>query len=52
MTAGDDVVQIAKFLKPGSDSYTAADVVRCLLGEPVPVNGVVHSAAHPSPVPA
>ena len=31
MTAGDDVAQIAQFLKPGCDSYTAVDVLRCLL---------------------
>jgi len=33
MTAGDDVAQIAQFLKPGCDSYTAADVVRRLLAD-------------------
>ena len=32
MTAGDDVAHIARFLKPGCDSYTAADVVARLLG--------------------
>jgi hypothetical protein len=52
MTAGDDVAHVAKFLKPGCDTYTAADVVRCLLDDTVPVNGVAHSAAHPSRVPA
>jgi NAD(P)H-dependent flavin oxidoreductase YrpB (nitropropane dioxygenase family) len=31
MTAGNDVSGIARFLPPGADSYTAADVVRCLL---------------------
>ena len=31
LTAGDDVAQIAQFLEPGSDSYTAADVIRQLL---------------------
>ncbi len=40
MTAGDDVAQVARFLKPGCDHYSAADVVRCLLaGEPAPENG-------------
>jgi NAD(P)H-dependent flavin oxidoreductase YrpB (nitropropane dioxygenase family) len=52
MTAGDDVAQVSRFLKPGEDSYTAADVVRQLLAGVVPVNGVAHSATHPSPVPA
>jgi NAD(P)H-dependent flavin oxidoreductase YrpB (nitropropane dioxygenase family) len=49
MTAGDDVAQVARFLKPGCDTYTAADVVRCLLDETIPVNGVDLSVAHPSP---
>lgn len=49
MTAGDDVAQVARFLKPGCDTYTAADVVRCLLDETIPVNEVALSAAHPSP---
>jgi NAD(P)H-dependent flavin oxidoreductase YrpB (nitropropane dioxygenase family) len=49
MTAGDDVAQVARFLKPGCDTYSAADVVRCLLDETIPVNGVDLSAAHPSP---
>jgi nitronate monooxygenase len=31
MTAGDDVANVAQFLKPGCDSYTAADVLHCLL---------------------
>jgi len=42
VTAGDDVAQIAQFLKPGCDSYSAADVVRCLLDQAPPVNGVSH----------
>jgi nitronate monooxygenase len=49
MTAGDDVAQVARFLKPGCDTYTAADVVRCLLDETITVNGVDLSATHPSP---
>ena len=51
LTAGDNVTQIARFLKPGSDSYTAADVIRHLLDEAMPVNGVAHPAARPDPVP-
>lgn len=31
MTAGNDVSGIARFLPPGADSYTAADVIRVLL---------------------
>jgi nitronate monooxygenase len=30
VTAGNDVAQIARFLKPGHDSYTAADVIQYL----------------------
>jgi NAD(P)H-dependent flavin oxidoreductase YrpB (nitropropane dioxygenase family) len=36
LTAGDDVAQIAQFLKPGCSSYSAADVVQRLLGEAMP----------------
>ena len=32
LTAGDDVVRIAEFVPPGRESYTAADVIRTLLG--------------------
>src|SRR6185437_6688359 len=32
VTAGNDLGRIAEFLPPGGDSYTAADVVRRLLG--------------------
>ncbi len=34
VTAGDDVANVARFLKPGEDSYTAADVIRYLLEPP------------------
>ena len=34
VTAGDDLANIADFLKPGRDSYTAADVVERLLAKP------------------
>ena len=33
VTAGDEVARLARFLPEGADSYTAADVVRHLLGE-------------------
>jgi NAD(P)H-dependent flavin oxidoreductase YrpB (nitropropane dioxygenase family) len=51
MTAGDDVAQIARFLKPGCDSYNAADVIGYLLGEeamPVQINSVTKE--HPTAV--
>ncbi len=31
VTSGDDVQNIAQFLRPGADSYTAAEVIDCLL---------------------
>ena len=31
VTAGDDLATIAEFLKPGRESYTAADVMERLL---------------------
>jgi nitronate monooxygenase len=34
VTAGDDLAQIAQFLTPGRDTYSAADVLRQLLAEP------------------
>jgi len=52
MTAGDDVANVAQFLEPGRDSYTAADVLRHLLEKAPPVNGVAQPAAHSVPVPA
>ncbi len=33
VTAGDDVAHIARFLKPDRASYTAEEVIRCLLSE-------------------
>ena len=31
VTAGNDLGRIHEFLQPEADSYTAADVIRCLL---------------------
>jgi nitronate monooxygenase len=36
ITSGDDVAHVARFLKPGQDTYTAADVIEYLLRD-VPV---------------
>ena len=33
-TSGDDLTGIARFMRPGSTSYTAADVIRVLLNQP------------------
>ena len=33
ITSGDDVAQVARFLKPGRESYAAAEVLDYLLGE-------------------
>ncbi len=32
VTAGDDVANVSRYLKPGKDSYTASDVIDVLLG--------------------
>ena len=49
VTAGDDLAHLAQFLRPGCDSYSAADVIRLLLpptGMPsVPVELAACSAA-------
>lgn len=50
MTAGDDVANVAQFLKPGCDSYTAAEVMKRLLEKTVPVNEAKVPIAEPSPV--
>jgi hypothetical protein len=50
LTAGDEVAHIARFLQPGADSYSAADVLSCLLAEAVPVNGFALSTARRTPV--
>jgi hypothetical protein len=52
LAAGDDVAQIARFLKPGCDSYTAAEVLSCLLADVVPVNGLIRPTAHLTPSPS
>lgn len=36
VTAGDDLTQLADFLPPGQDSYSAADVLRQLLAGTIP----------------
>ncbi len=33
MTAGDDVSNVSRYLKPGQDTYTASDVIQVLLGK-------------------
>jgi nitronate monooxygenase len=35
VTAGNEINQVVRFLQPGQDSYTAAEVVRLLLGKGV-----------------
>lgn len=34
LTAGDDVMNLARFLPSGANSYSAADVIHRLLGQP------------------
>lgn len=36
VTAGNEAAHVARFLQPGRDSYTAAEVVRLLLGKVEP----------------
>ena len=36
VTSGDDVANVARFLKPGADTYTAADVIDYLLRDVAP----------------
>jgi nitronate monooxygenase len=36
ITVGDDVANVARYLQPGQDSYSAADVVAFLLGQSAP----------------
>lgn len=38
ITSGDDVANIARFLKPGAQSYRAADVIECLLPNEMPAD--------------
>jgi NAD(P)H-dependent flavin oxidoreductase YrpB (nitropropane dioxygenase family) len=52
LTAGDQVANIAQFLQPGCDSYTAGDVIRHLLHEVSPVKGKIYPAEHLNPAPA
>jgi nitronate monooxygenase len=48
LTAGDDVAQVARFLKPGCSSYTAAEVIAFLLA-PSPKSAPVNGAAQQLP---
>jgi NAD(P)H-dependent flavin oxidoreductase YrpB (nitropropane dioxygenase family) len=52
LTAGDEVAQIAQFLPPDADFYTAADVLSCLLAEADPVDGFALSTAQQAPTSA
>jgi nitronate monooxygenase len=36
VTSGDDLAGLSRFMRPGSTSYTAADVIRVLLGTGIP----------------
>ena len=50
MTSGDDVLHVARFLAPGRDSYTAAEVIRQLLGqEPSPIDAPCTEFVAPEP---
>ncbi|MEZ6072684.1 MAG: hypothetical protein R3C10_21085 [Pirellulales bacterium] len=45
VTSGDDVATVARFLPPGAESYTAADVVRELMQDYVAGVGLVREAS-------
>jgi nitronate monooxygenase len=49
VTAGDDLVEIARFLSAGRDGYTAADVVRLLLRPAVTVSAAAELVRQSSP---
>lgn len=49
LTAGDDVANVARFLKPGAESYTAADVIESLLAD---CPGAIEDSPQPSDVKA
>ena len=50
VTAGNEVANVARFLQPGRDSYTAAEVVQLLLGkaEPATVPAAASLCKNPS----
>jgi nitronate monooxygenase len=50
LTAGDEVANVAQFLPPDGDSYTAADVLQRLLAVPSPVVTDLPEAGCPEPV--
>ena len=50
VTAGDNVTYIPRFLKPGADSYTAADVIRQLLDQTQLPNDVAQVQGQSTPV--
>ena len=37
VTAGNEAVHVSRFLQPGRDSYTAAEIIRLLLGKVEPI---------------
>jgi nitronate monooxygenase len=41
VTAGNDIAHVARFLQPGRDSYTAAEVIRLLLGKVEPATASI-----------
>ncbi len=44
VTAGNEIARISRFLRPGQDSYTSAEVIRILLGETAAANPAVTTA--------
>lgn len=49
LTAGDDVRRLARFLQPPRRSYSAADVLRYVLGDLTPAMPLDYSSQEPAP---
>lgn len=49
LTAGNDYSRLARFFKPGRDTYTAADVIRFLLDGPVAARVDAGAGGPPAP---
>jgi nitronate monooxygenase len=54
LTAGNDFTQLARFLRPGTEAYTAADVLGYLLGKSgaEPPRAPANAGGHGVPMPA
>jgi hypothetical protein len=44
VTVGDDLNAVSQFLAPGRDTYSAADVIESILGNPAAVDSALPPA--------